>query len=97
MVFHIKRNVSTITWVPPHSLDLTNVDPDIVYCVEVHNITCGKTDLLINDCDMTEVHYVDNNLDQGHIYRVTITPRSNVEGTRNGTDLTKDGNYDSSL
>ena len=31
----LSRTSSTITWDAPFSLNLTNVDPDIVYCVEV--------------------------------------------------------------
>ena len=91
MVMEIKRNSSTINWEPPFSLDLTGVDPDIVYCVEVYNITCGVDDLVVGDCNVTEARYVDNGLQQGHIYRITITPRSNVQGVQNGTYSTKEG------
>jgi hypothetical protein len=91
MVTEIKRNSSTITWKAPFSLDLTGADPDIVYCVEVYNITCGVDDLVVGDCNVTEPHFVDNRLQQGYIYRITITPRSNGQGARNGTSFTKDG------
>ena len=91
MVTEIKRNSSTITWMPPFSLDLTGVDPDIVYCVEVYNITCGVDDLVIGDCNVTEPRFVDNRLQQGCIYRITITPRSNGQDAQNGTSNTKEG------
>ena len=39
-------------WKAPFSLDLTNIEPDIVYCVDVYNITCGGRELLISDCDV---------------------------------------------
>ena len=87
----VKRISSNITWTPPFSLDLTGVDPDIVYCVEVYNITCGVDDLVVGDCGVTEARYVDNRLQQGLIYRITITPRSNGRGAVNGTNLTKNG------
>ena len=94
MVTEIKRNSSTITWKAPFSLNLTGVDPDIVYCVEVYNITCGSgvDDLVVGDCDVTEPRFVYNRLQQGYIYRITITPRSNGQDTQNGTNNTKEGN-----
>ena len=91
MVTEIKRNSSTITWVAPFSLDLTGVDPDIVYCVEVYNITCGVDDLVVGDYDVTEPRFVDNRLQQGYVYRITITPRSNGQDTQNETNSTKQG------
>ena len=56
MVTGIMRDSSTITWEAPFSLNLTGVDPDIVYCVEVYNITCGVDDLVVGDCGVTEPH-----------------------------------------
>ena len=91
MVTEIKRNSSTITWEAPFSLDLTGIDPDIVYCVEVYNITCGVDNLVVGDCDVTEPRFVDNRLQQGYIYRITITPRSNGQDAQNGTSNTKEG------
>ena len=91
MVTKIKRNSSIITWKAPFSLDLTGVDPDIVYCVEVYNITCGVDDLMVGDCNVTEPRFVDNRLQQGYVYRITITPRSNGQDTQNGTSSTKQG------
>ena len=93
MVLELQRNTSTITWEPPSSLDLTGIDPDTVYCVEVYNITCGVDDLVVGDCNVTEPRYVDSRLQQGHIYQITVTPKSNVHGVtvRNGTKLTKEG------
>ena len=76
---------------PPFSLNLTGVDPDIVYCVEVYNITCGVDDLVVSDCNVTEPRYEDNRLEQGHIYHITITPRSNVRNATNGTNNIKKG------
>ena len=82
----ISRNSSTLSWVAPPSLDLTGIDPDIVYCVEVYNITCGRRDLIISDCNVTETSYTSNDIvPDGYIYEYIVTPRSNVEGARNGT------------
>ena len=87
---NVDRNASTLSWVAPFSLDLTNVDPDIVYCVEVYNITCGRS-LLISECDVMETSYTNDALHSGYIYEYTVTPRSNVEGARNGTSRTVTG------
>ena len=78
------RNSSTFNGEPPFSLDLTGVDPDIVYSVEVYNITCGRS-LLISECDVMETSYTNNALLPGYIYEYIVTPRSNVEGAKNGT------------
>ena len=85
-VINLERNGSTIFWEAPFSLDLTNIDPDIVYCVEVYNITCGRRDLIISDCNVTEPSYTSDDIaPDGYIYEYIVTPRSNVEGARNGT------------
>ena len=92
----VERNSSSITWEAPFSLDLTDVDPDIAYCVEVYNITCGVDDLVVGDCNVTAPRYVDSRLQQGHIYRITITPKSNGRNALNGTNNTKEGTHSDS-
>ena len=90
----LERNANTLSWVAPFSLDLTGVDPDIIYCAEVYNITCGKRDLIINDCNVTEPSYTSDDMAaSGYIYEYTVTPRSNVEGASNGTSVTVAGSY----
>ena len=32
----------TLTWQPPFSLDITNTDPDMIFCVEVYNVSEGE-------------------------------------------------------
>ena len=84
-VEHVDKNLSKLSWKPPFSLDLTGVDPDIAYCVEVYNITCGRRDLIISDCTVTEPSYTSDDIaPHGYIYEYIVTPRSNVEGARNG-------------
>ena len=90
-VSNITRISSTISWNRPSSLKLTNIEPDIIYCVEVYNITCGRGSLVVSNCSVTESRLVDESLQSGHIYNITITPRSNVENASNGTSLTKEG------
>ena len=90
-VSNIVRTLSTISWIPPFSLDLTNTEPDIIYCVEVYNITCGRGSLVVSNCSVTESRLVDESLQSGCIYNITIIPRSNVENASNGISLTKEG------
>ena len=84
-VTNLSRNGSIISWSPPFSLNLTNIEPDIVYCVEVYNITCRRRDLSISDCSVTEPSYTSYDLVDGYIYEYIVTPRSNVSEARNGT------------
>ena len=93
-VISLVRTGDTLFWEPPFSLDLTGVDPDIVYCVEVYNITCGRRDLIISDCSVTEPSYTSDDIaPHGYIYEYTVTPRSNVPGARNGSSGTVTGTY----
>ena len=78
------RNATTLSWEAPFSLDLTGVDPDIVYFVEVINITCGRSPL-ISECDIAEPSYTSNDIMDGYIYEYAVTPKSNMSGAENGT------------
>ena len=96
-VTSITRSASVITWKAPFSLNLTNVHPNVVYCVKVYDITCGVNDDVVSDCNVTEPSFEENRLQQGHIYQITITPRSNGENAQNGTNKTKEGMQYNSL
>ena len=87
---NVSRQSSTLSWDAPFSLDLTNIEPDIVYCVEVYDITCGWSHL-ISECDVVETSLTSDALQSGYIYEYTVTPRSNVTGAQNGTNLTVTG------
>ena len=91
-VINLQRNGNTIIWEAPFSLNLTNIEPDIVYCMEVYNITCGRSHV-ISDCDVMESRYTNDELQSGYIYEYTITPRSNVQGALNGTKREISGQY----
>lgn len=75
-----------ITWTPPYSLDLSDIEPDIVYCVGIYNITCESRDLLFSNCSVTNSELVVNLLNASqYIFEIIVTPRSNTESARNGT------------
>ena len=89
-VSKLVRNTSTLSWKPPFSLNLTNAEPDIIYHVEVYNITCGRSHL-ISECDVIETSYTNDALHSGCIYEYIITPRSNVQGAASGESKTVTG------
>ena len=77
----------TLTWDAPFSLNLTS-DPDVAYCVDVHNITDeGAGCLILSVCNVLSTYFVYNstNPNPRDYFQFTIIPRSNVPGARNGT------------
>ena len=84
------RSISSITWYPPFSLDLTHVQPDVIYCLEISNITCGYNDTIVSDCHVFSESY-NISLNSHLIYEIAVTPRSNVDGADNGTKTTFNG------
>ena len=74
-----------ISWDPPFSLNLTTAEPDIQYCVDVYNVTGGGDDHLQSVCDITDTYYTFTASDPDQLFNFTVTPRSNVEGSLNGT------------
>ena len=72
----------TLTWDAPFSLDLTTAEPDIQYCVDVHSVPGGQ--LVESTCDIIDTNYTFSTSDQDQLV-FTVTPRSNVEGSLNGT------------
>ncbi|XP_064387523.1 uncharacterized protein LOC135335850 isoform X2 [Halichondria panicea] len=72
----------TLAWDAPFSLDLTTAEPDIQYCVDVHSVPGGQ--LVESSCDIIDTNYTFSTSDQDQLV-FTVTPRSNVEGSLNGT------------
>ena len=56
LTVHSKWSSILLTWTPPFSLDITGVDPDLWYCVEVYNITWGRAPLTTN-CSVYEPQF----------------------------------------
>ena len=56
LTVHSHPSFVLLTWVRPFSLDITGVDPDLWYCVEVYNITWGRAPLTTN-CSVYEPHF----------------------------------------
>ena len=76
----------SISWEAPFSLNLTTAEPDIQYCVDVYNVSEGE-DLLESRCDITETSYTftPDNPSPDNLFDFTVTPRSNVPSSLNGT------------
>ena len=85
-VNNLEKKNASLMWEAPFSLNLTNIEPDIAYCVDVYNITCGEREHIISDCNVTETSYTSDAIaPDGYLYEYIVTPRSNVEGAVNGT------------
>ena len=83
----ISASAISISWEAPFSLDLTTAEPDIQYCVDVYNATGERGAIVESSCDITETSYTftPDNLSPDHLFNFTVTPRSNVRGSLNGT------------
>ena len=66
--------VICLTWDAPPSLDITGVDPDIWYCVDitVDNITLGNSSVNISKFNFRMGDYNDTNTSV--IYKFRVTP-----------------------
>ena len=84
-----------ITWEPPFSLNLTGVEPDIIYCIKIVAIEsgCNSTEdlLALRDCNVTTNNYDVKNLNAGYTYNITVTPRSNVDNALPGLPFLLEG------
>lgn len=50
---HSGQTFILLTWTPPFSLDLTDINPDVIYSVEIYSISTGGT-LLNNSYSVYE-------------------------------------------
>lgn len=53
--------------------------------MDVYNVTGGGADLLESVCDITDTSYTFSASDPDQLFNFTVTPKSNVEGSLNGT------------
>ena len=75
----------SLTWTSPFTLDISNVDPDITYCVNVVNSTSSS--IVLSECGITVTGF-NFSIPLGRvcdIYIFTVTP---VNGAGNGTAVT---------
>ena len=79
-----------VMWDSLPTLDLTGIDPDVVYTVELVKIICGQkvsmSRRVVAGSNLTE-----ENLDLMQIYKAIIAARNNVPGAMNGPSVEIEG------
>ena len=75
----------SLTWTDPFTLDISNVDPDITYCVDVVNSTFSSRVLFECGITLTGFNFSILNDRVCDNYTFTVTP---VNGAGNGTAVT---------
>lgn len=81
-------------WLPPFTLNVTNAEPDITYCVKVYNITCpeGESINQVDTCSVTQPNFaLPKNFLPSDTYEIEVTPRTNLAIGMNGTKSTYRG------
>ena len=95
MTLNVNQNGSTISWEPPFSLNLSHINPNIIYCVDVYKFTqCINltSDPLVSDCNVAHPHYTYTQQDgSDDLLQFIVTPRSNVDNAVNGISATRKG------
>ena len=86
----------SLSWDPPFTLDLPDISLDIVYCVDVYNISCQYRELLNSDCQVQESVYSYGVTFEGEadLIEVVVTPTSDAL-LGNGTPTVISGNRSS--
>ena len=72
-----KSSSVIVSWTPPFSLDVTDVDPDVWYSLLIYNMTDDNstTDNLCTDCtNITETNYTFTHeyFSHSHVYNISI-------------------------
>ena len=79
-------------WNPPYSLNVTHAEPDIAYCVRIHNITCPmqRSTTFTDNCTIFEPTFpLTNNFGMEEIFEIEVIARTNLDEAPNGTNITK--------
>ena len=79
---------SVYEWNVPFSLDLTGIDPDIVYCVTVYEIIClNLLRLKDNNCNISYPNYTTpfGKLNSAKRFEITVSPKLNSVTVLNTT------------
>lgn len=80
----------TTLWNRLPSLDINDTDPDLLYTVELYQITCGRN-VLINQSLVASNTVTEEGLDLMQIYKAVIAARNNVREARNGPSVEMKG------
>ena len=74
----------SLMWIAPFTLDISNSDPDITYCVEVFNFTASLN--LQCEITVTEFTYPLHHIGCDEFYSFTVTP-VNAAGRGTSTSM----------
>ena len=79
-----------LRWTQPFSLDLNDTNPDVIYCIDIYEVTdIGlQRDLhipVVSDCSVIRPQYSFTPANSNSLFQFVVTPRSNVPGAKNGT------------
>ena len=88
LAFDERSTTSTsvfITWEAPFSLNLTTAEPDIMYFIDIYNISGGGELVESNNVVTSSYIFTPDNPNPDHLFSFEVTPRSNVPGALNGT------------
>ena len=95
LVSYMTSTSITLMWEKPVSLNLTTAEPDIIYCVDVYITAESTRNHHISNCNVFEETFTfkDENPDPTDLFYFAVTPRSNVDGAKNGTAHSIDGHF----
>ena len=89
-----ERNYSfdtlTTLWDPLPTLDLTDIEPDVLYTVELLKITCGQN-VSMNKTVVARNSTTMENLDLMQIYKTVVVASNNVIGAKDGPSVEMEG------
>ena len=80
-----------LTWDPPFSLNITGVNPDLWYCVEVYNISRGRA-LLTSNCSVYEPQFYFTAPNPSPCHKFEFTAFA-VNGVGNGSVASVNGTF----
>ena len=79
-------NSLIITWDHLPSLDLTDIDPDLVYTVQLFEVTCDRN-ISVSHQVVARSNATIQNLDLMQVYKAVIAAKNNVREARNGPSV----------
>ena len=84
------NGIMIISWLPPFSLNLTDVEPDVIYCVNVSKVFYDSVTHVVTNCTVfgTEFIFTTNEDAPNGYYVVNMFARSNTRGAQNGSATT---------
>ena len=81
-----QKDIIRLTWTPPFFLDITGVDPDIWYRMEVYNVTSGRVPLTNHTLYKPEYNFTVPDPSPCDQFEFRVTP-VNVVGNGTSSDL----------